>query len=369
MSGKGKKGDRGNVVIRREEIVEGDRHHGGAWKVAYADFVTAMMAFFLLMWLLNATTEAQRRGLADYFTPSNALSHASSGAGQPFGGHTPYDTGELVSDRGAQTVRPGRAPALPDSDDPDSDQPPDQPHPVTPPPPAAEADQPDVAVGNATTTEQRQEGAKAPGGGLAAAQAKAPSPTPSAAAFQGSTAPAAADPASMKDEALRAEMARREQAAFAQAAEQIRDAVRNDPALAGLLNQLAIDQAPEGLRIQLLDEEKQPMFATGSATMNDRAKLLLQKIGPVLAKLPEPVSIAGHTDAAPYKGDGKSNWDLSTERANATRRLLTEVGLQDNRIRSVTGNADRELLLPADPLAAANRRIAIVVLRNFRPGP
>ena len=88
----------------------------------------------------------------------------------------------------------------------------------------------------------------------------------------------------------------------------------------------------------------------------------------MLAKLPEPVSIAGHTDAAPYKGDGKSNWDLSTERANATRRLLTEVGLQDNRIRSVTGNADRELLLPADPLAAANRRIAIVVLRNFRPG-
>jgi chemotaxis protein MotB len=131
---------------------------------------------------------------------------------------------------------------------------------------------------------------------------------------------------------------------------------------------LAIDQTPEGLRIQLLDEEKQPMFATGSATMNDRAKLLLQKIGPVLSKLPEPVSIAGHTDAAPYKGDGKSNWDLSTERANATRRLLTEVGLQEGRIRSVTGNADRELLLPADPLAAANRRIAIVVLRNFRPG-
>ena len=365
MSGKGKTGDRGRVIIRREEIVEGGGHHGGAWKVAYADFVTAMMAFFLLMWLLNATTEAQRKGLADYFTPSNALSHASSGAGQPFGGHTPYDTGELVSDRGAETVRPGKAPAVPDTDDPDSDQPPDQPHPAIPPPPDGAADQPDVAVGNAAHA-QMQQGTKAPGGGMAAAEAKAPSPTPSAGAFQG--VPAPGDPKAMQDAALRAEMARREQAAFAQAAAQIRDAVRGDPGLAGLLSQLAIDQTPEGLRIQLLDAEKQPMFATGSADMNDRARLLLQKIAPVLAKLSEPISIAGHTDAAPYKGDGKTNWDLSTERANATRRLLAEAGLQEARVRSVTGNADRDLLLPADPLAAANRRIAIVVLRKYPAG-
>src|SRR5947209_374408 len=90
----------GTTIIKREEVVEGG-HHGGAWKVAYADFVTAMMAFFLLMWLLNATTEAQRKGLADYFTPMNALSRASSGSGQPFGGHTPYDDGTLASDKGA----------------------------------------------------------------------------------------------------------------------------------------------------------------------------------------------------------------------------------------------------------------------------
>src|SRR6202166_1992917 len=99
MSGKGKKGDRGSVVIRRQEIVEGGGHHGGAWKVAYADFVTAMMAFFLLMWLLNTTTEDQRKGLADYFSPNNLMSHASSGNGQPFGGYTALDEGALVSDR------------------------------------------------------------------------------------------------------------------------------------------------------------------------------------------------------------------------------------------------------------------------------
>ncbi len=103
----------------------------------------------------------------------------------------------------------------------------------------------------------------------------------------------------------------------------------------------------------------------GSWVMNDRGKLLLQKVAPVLSKLPENISIAGHTDAAAYKGDGMSNWKLSSLRANATRCLLVEAGLQESRFRSVTGNADRDPLIPADPLAAANRRIAIVVLRKY----
>src|SRR4051794_21406104 len=112
MAGKGKgnrKGGKGAVIIKKYTIEEGG-HHGGAWKVAYADFVTAMMAFFLLMWLLNATTEDQRKGLADYFSPTNLLSHASSGTGDPFGGHTAFDEGALVSDRGAVQAVVGRAP-------------------------------------------------------------------------------------------------------------------------------------------------------------------------------------------------------------------------------------------------------------------
>ena len=158
-----------------------------------------------------------------------------------------------------------------------------------------------------------------------------------------------------------------EKAEFAQAAQQIRDAVRGDPALADLARQLAIDITPQGLRIQILDEEHRPMFALGSAAPNERAMLLLQKVTPVLARLSQDISIAGHTDAAPFPGPDRTNWELSTERANATRRLLVEGGLPDSRIRSVTGNADRDPLLPADPLAAANRRIAIVVLRAARP--
>src|ERR1700727_3768607 len=100
MRGKAGKNGKVQIIIRKEEVIMGGGH-GGAWEVAYADFVTAMMAFFLLMWLLNATTESQRKGLADYFSPNSVLSHSSSGTGQPFGGHTAFDDGALVSDRGA----------------------------------------------------------------------------------------------------------------------------------------------------------------------------------------------------------------------------------------------------------------------------
>jgi len=127
-----------------------------------------------------------------------------------------------------------------------------------------------------------------------------------------------------------------------------------------------VDITPEGLRVQILDEEHQPMFAAGSAVLNDRARELLLKVMPVLMKLPEKLSIAGHTDAAVFRGGERTNWELSAERANATRRLFVEAGLPESRVETVTGRADRDPLLPADPLAAANRRIAITVLRESR---
>jgi chemotaxis protein MotB len=173
-----------------------------------------------------------------------------------------------------------------------------------------------------------------------------------------------AEPRPVTQAEIAAEKVRQEKAAFEKAADEIRDAVRSDPTLAELAKQLAIDMTPDGLRIQIVDEVKLPMFPTGSATPNERARLLIQKIVPVLLKLHEPLSIAGHTDAAPFPGPDRTNWELSAERANATRRLLTEGGLPETRIKSVIGDADRDPLLPADPLAAANRRIAILVMRD-----
>jgi chemotaxis protein MotB len=343
-------------VIRREEAAGDGGHHGGAWKVAYADFVTAMMAFFLLMWLLNATTEAQRRGLADYFTPTNALSHASSGTGKPFGGLTPFESGQEVSNLGVQAVVQGNAP---------------------PPADTASTDQPDGAGDASADSEEdghagqpapvTQQGKGLAGGGQASATSLAPARADYLAqAASGSAATPdarATDPSSLSDAALRAELAHRETAEFEGAAAAMRQAVAGDPALAGLGQQLAIDTTPQGLRIQVLDADRTPMFASGSAVLSDRARLLIGKIAPVLARLRQPISISGHTDATAYRGGDRTNWELSSDRANATRRLLSEAGLDETRFRSVSGDADRDPLLPADPMAAANRRIAITLLR------
>jgi chemotaxis protein MotB len=309
--------------------------------------VTAMMAFFLLMWLLNATTEDQRKGLADYFSPNSVLSHSSSGTGQPFGGHTAFDDGALVSDRGSVEIRDGKRPPIDPIENAD-------PQVFQEPKPAA-----------VNTGERPADGKPDPSSTSTALEGQAPRDTGPG---HDSGVPADASQAATKAE-IQAEKERQEKAAFEQAAEEIRTAVRGDPALAELAKQLAIDMTPEGLRIQIMDEVKLPMFATGSAEPNDRARDLLRKVAPILRKLPEAISIAGHTDATQYSGTGKTNWELSTERANTTRRLLTEDGLADSRIRTVTGHADRDPLLPGDPLAAANRRIAIVVLRGARPAP
>ena len=338
--GSDKKGS--GVIIRKYEIIEGG-HHGGAWKVAYADFVTAMMAFFLLMWLLNATTEDQRKGLADYFSPNNLLSHASSGTGQPFGGHTAFDDGALVSDRGSVEIVAGKRPPVPPAAEEEPEAAAERRR-IAGPPISETAPNVDTLLpsGTAAPVAARERVAiQLP----AIAETNATNPKPSEAE-------------------LRSEQERQEKAAFEVAAQQIREAVKADPALADLGRQLAIDMTPDGLRIQIMDEVKLPMFASGSATPNERARLLLQKVVPVLMKLTQAISIAGHTDAAPFPGPGRTNWELSSERANATRRLLVDGGMPEERFRSVTGNADKDPLLPAEPLAAANRRIAILVLRE-----
>ena len=307
------------------------------------------MAFFLLMWLLNATTEDQRKGLADYFSPNNLISHASSGTGQPFGGHTAFDEGALVSDRGSVQTVTGKRPVIERTEDGDD--------PVFTEfhraksgdglgkGPMVDDQDADDATDDKPLGQKGTKPAPGPGGPADVLRDGHPDARPVTRAE------------------VAAEKAREEKAAFEQAAQQIKAAVRGDPALADLARQLAIDMTPEGLRIQIVDEVRLPMFPSGSATPNERARLLMQKVVPVLLKLNQSISIAGHTDAAPFPGLERTNWELSAERANATRRLLVDGGFPEARLKSVTGNADRDPLLPADPLAAANRRIAILVLR------
>ncbi len=319
-SGRGKGGN--ITIIRKEEIIVAG-HHGGAWKVAYADFVTALMAFFLLMWLLNATTEAQRRGLADYFSPALATASGKSGSGKPFGGSSPFADGPSISDRGSIKVMNANSPPTDMEDD-----------------------------GSETLAIRT---IHAEGGGPAAQPEAAATQTPTASGTPG--AGSGAGPVAQ-------ETRRQEEASFSRAAAAIAKTIGIDPALAPFAKQIAIDLTPEGLRIQIRDAEQRPMFVTGGTDPTPQARALLKTIARVLIGMHQTISIAGHTDAAPALTAARDNWELSTQRALAARRILTDAGLPDTRLRDVAGHADRDLLLPATPLAPANRRIAIVLLRS-----
>ncbi len=319
----GKEGSnqRPNVIIRREDNKE-EPHHGGAWKVAYADFVTAMMAFFLLMWLINATTEAQRVGLADYFSQANVLNRGASGEGKPFGGHTPFDHGALASDRGAVRITVGNMPVSPNI--------------------------PHLPQGKQIRPVHSRGARYLP---------SFPMPTHDGISKAGGSSPKKTEDQAKSEYQAKAQAEHQ----LADAAKAVMQAVRSDPILKNLRHQVSVEQTPDGLKIQIMDTHKQPMFALGSALPNTMTRNLLARITPILVRLGHPLTIAGYTDARPYVIAGHSNWDLSIERANATRQLMRQAGLPSAQVSQVAGYGDHSLLLPNNPLAAGNRRIAILV--------
>ena len=284
------------IIVKKVKKVAGG-HHGGAWKVAYADFVTAMMAFFLLMWLINTSSPEQKRGIADYFAPAS-VSASTSGAGGILAGTALGETGAMQ--KGASPMFEQEAP------------------PATP--------------------------------GASAMDGEDPSNT-------------GANPADASTDALEAELARREAAEFAQAEMSLRQALQDMPELAELSRNIIVDQTPEGLRIQLVDQEGRPMFDPGSSVPNARTRTLLQATARIVLQLPNQLIISGHTDAVPNPDPTRSNWELSADRANSARRVLLEAGLSDDRIAEVAGRAGSDPLFPDDPYAASNRRISIVLKR------
>jgi chemotaxis protein MotB len=160
-------------------------------------------------------------------------------------------------------------------------------------------------------------------------------------------------------------VAKAEQQQFADVKKKIEQQIQQDPGLADLKNNIDIQQTPEGLLIQLLDKEKVSMFPTGSASMNERSRQLLSLVAHVVAPLDNKLSIAGHTDGTPYRGKADySNWELSTDRANAARRALVNAGVDDRRVENVSGKADTDPKIKDNPLSPENRRISIVLLRD-----
>ncbi|MEZ5960685.1 MAG: flagellar motor protein MotB [Hyphomonadaceae bacterium] len=291
------------IVIKKVKKVVGGGHHGGAWKVAYADFVTAMMAFFLLMWLINTTSPEQRRGIAEFFAPAS-VSRVASGAGGLLEGTSFAEEG----------VRHGHSA------------------------PVAATAEPQY-TSNADDQNQAQESTEA-----------------------------GAQNNPNQDSLSRARTLR-ETAEFARAEIAIRQAMQDMPDVAELSRNVIVEQTPEGLRIQIVDQEGRSMFNPGEAQPNDRARRLLVAISSVIARLPNRLTISGHTDGSSPGGRYGSNFELSAARANEARRILQAQGIPGERVYEVAGRADSEPMFADDPTLPGNRRIAITLLREAPPLP
>ena len=236
----------------------GGGHHGGAWKVAYADFVTTMMALFIVLWIINQNA-GTREAVARYFKDPSSFSHRNS----PF----------LV--QGSAGVLSGEPQMAPTAE------------------------------------------------------------------------------AAKEDEALR------------RAAQSFEDMMIRTGLFDTLRSQVNIEMTREGLRIELSERDGSPFFRVGSATIVPEMKVVLENVARVAAKLPNHITIEGHTDSRQYAdGDVYSNWNLSTDRTNSARRVMEAAGLAPGKIDRLVGHADRLPAVPDDPLNASNRRITILVRRH-----
>jgi chemotaxis protein MotB len=274
--------ERRPIVIKRIKKVAGG-HHGGAWKIAYADFVTAMMAFFLLMWLLGSTAKGDLEGIAEYFkTPLKVAMSGGSGSG---------DSSSVIKGGGKDLTR--------------------------------------------------SEG-----------QVK-----------QGEL-PAVKKTINLK--AAQEEFLRKEREQLLALKSSIEQAIDANAKLQPFKKQILLDITSEGLRIQIVDELNRPMFQIGRAELEPHTREILHEIGKTLNQMPNKVSLSGHTDAQAYSSGGKgySNWELSADRANASRRELVVGGMSEDKIVRVVGLSSAVLFDKIDPLNPINRRISIIVMNK-----
>ncbi len=270
------------IIIKRIKK-GGGGHHGGAWKIAYADFVTAMMAFFLLMWLLGSTTAGNLKGIAEYFkTPLKIALLGGQGTG---------DSSSIIKGGGQDLTRAAGQVKYGDT----------------------ETQKKKISLKNAKAALEQQE-----------------------------------------EEKLKALKSTLEKA------------IDSNPELKKFKDQLLIDITSEGLRIQIVDDKNRPMFAMGSTVLQPYARAILDEIGKTLNSVPNKISLSGHTDATPYSGGGRnySNWELSADRANASRRELIRGGMDGDKVLRVVGLASAVPIDRANPYNPINRRISIIVMNK-----
>ena len=294
-------------IIIKKVKKGGHGHHGGAWKIAYADFVTAMMAFFLLLWLISMTTPEQKEGLADYFAPAN-VSLSTSGSGGMMGGTALDTSGAKMAGSAVDGMRD-----------------------VSMTPESQSHGTPSSATGGADGTK----GGKSNNDGKATAELKSDN-----------------------------------ERAFHSAAASIRQAWQELPDITSIQDNLLLEVSEEGLDIQIVDQTGRAMFPEGSKYPTEDARQAIAALGPILQKLSNQINISGHTAAGgTYSNPRYGSWELSSDRANVVRSLLGEFGLSDDRVNSVIGRSTADPFFPNDPYQAANERIKITVLNEPPPVP
>src|SRR5580692_3245689 len=293
------KEEKAQIIIVKRRKKGGGGHHGGAWKVAYADFVTAMMAFFLVMWLVSSISKEQRAAVFDYFKnpsmePGKTVRPAPGQMG-PGGAST-----SVINMGGGMDAPRVTVLKTPDSN-------------------AKSAPQPfkvDLEEARKMDLEEARK---------------------------------------ITDEA--------DHKKLESLLQELRQAIDKSQALRPFKDQLLLDITPEGLRIQIVDAQNRPMFDVGSARLKDYTTAILKTLTPYLNSVPNRISITGHTDIRPYPGQGGySNWELSADRANAARRALGSGGLNEAKIARVVGLSSSVLFDKDDPQNAINRRISIIVM-------
>ena len=295
-----------SIVIKKIKK-KAHAHHGGAWKIAYADFVTAMMAFFLLLWLISMTTPEQKKGLADYFAPASA-SESQSGAGGVLAGRDFDITGSRTTSSIAD-----RDPGV--------------------------------------STQSEEEGLHALDAATGAQRT----------ILEGDATRSTASPDNISSDF---------EGRYLGAAASIRQAWQALPVITDITDNLLLQETPEGLNIVIMDQAGKPMFPEGSRYPFEYAREAIAALGPVLQKMPNQIRISGHTPSGGnYTQPNYGAWELSSDRATTVRRILGEFGVSDHQFQSVDGRAASDPMFPNDPYLAGNGRVEITLLDAPPPVP
>ncbi|NOZ53050.1 MAG: flagellar motor protein MotB [Gammaproteobacteria bacterium] len=269
-------------IIVKKIIKGGHGHHGGAWKVAFADFVTAMMAFFLLLWLMGSTSPEQKEAISDYFqNPSAVQGPGGASTSMIKLGAADHET-QRKSDHKSQNQDEGGGSSSRSQSIEDSER-------------------------DAVKERQRLELLK----------------------------------------------------------QDLESAISVSEALKDFKDQLKLDITSEGLRIQIVDKKNRPMFSSGSSHLQGYTTKILEEIAKIIDKVPNKISLTGHTDATPFNNmRGYTNWELSADRANASRRALVRGGLSESKIAKVVGLSSTILYDKESPKSPVNRRISMIVMNK-----